>query len=201
MSVNVGDWLPRALGESILIVLSILLALALDEWQEDEEIQELIDRSLVNFTNELTRNNSRIEDIKAYHQGVFQILQNRNGIADATSVIEFRNIMDSMQPVVLTSSAWQTAVTTGALGRMDYELVSALSLTYNTQMRFDENYNSRLQNLLAPDNLKSENLDITIYNAARFVSDVTSSESELSGYYAVTLELLSHQMPGSTQYQ
>ncbi len=195
MTNKVGDWLPKALVESVLIVVSIMLALALDEWQEDQEIQELIDRSLINFSNELTRNKLRIEDVSAYHQGISQILAKRNNMPDATSIPEFRNIMDSMQPVVLTSSAWQTAVATGALGRMDFELVSALSLTYNTQLRFDENYNSRLQDLLAPNNLQTQNLDITIYNASRFVSDVTTSESELSGYYTATLELLSEYTP------
>ncbi len=193
MATKVRDWLPRALVESLLIVVSIMLALALDEWQEDQEIQELIDRSLVNFSNELTRNKARIEDVGPYHQGVYQILERRNSTPGTTSVIEFRQIMDSMQPVVLTSSAWQTAVATGALGRMDFALVQALSLTYNTQLRFDENYNSRLRDLLAPNNLQKQNLEITIYNASRFVSDVTTSESELSGYYAATLELLSQQ--------
>jgi hypothetical protein len=103
--------------------------------------------------------------------------------------------MDAMQPVVLTSSAWQTAVATGALGRMDFELVSALTLTYNTQMRFDGKYNANLERLLLPDNLRVENLDITIYNAARFVAGVTASESELGAYYAQTLELLSQYVP------
>lgn len=201
MQSNIGAWLPRALVESVLIVVSILLALGLDEWQEDQEIQELIDRSLVNFSNELTRNKLRIEDVSAYHRGVYQILEKRNSMPDTTSIIEFRNIMDSMQPVVLTSSVWQTAVTTGALGRMDFELVSARSLTYNTQLRFDENYNSRLQDLLAPNNLQTQNLDITIYNASRFVADVATSESELSGYYAATLELLSQHTPKAAQDQ
>ena len=50
----------RALVESLLIVASILLALALDEWQEEQEIQELIDRSVTNFSNELMRNKTWI---------------------------------------------------------------------------------------------------------------------------------------------
>lgn len=197
MESKVGEWLPRALTESVLIVLSILMALALDEWQEDQEIQDLIDRSLINFSNELTRNKSRIVDVSAYHQGVWQVLQKRSSNGSTASIVEFRNIMDAMQPVVLTNSAWQTAVATGALGRMDFELVSALTLTYNTQFRFDEKYNSTLQSLLSPNNLQGQNLEITIYNASRFVADVASSESELSAYYAQTLELLSQHMPPS----
>ena len=57
METKAAVWLPRALVDSALIVMSILLALALDEWQEDQEIEELIDRSLINFVNELNRNN------------------------------------------------------------------------------------------------------------------------------------------------
>jgi hypothetical protein len=195
MEAKLASWLPRTIVESALIVISILLALALDEWQEDLEIQELIDRSIVNFQNELTQNKSRIEDIGVYHRGVLQVLQRRTFVSDSESLEEFRNIMEALQPIVLTSSAWETAVATGALGRMDYELVSALTLTYNTQVRFDDDYRSTLRLLLSPINLNKENLPITTYNAGRFVTDVTSAESELSVYYAQTLELISQFEP------
>ena len=190
MEAKLASWLPRTIVESALIVISILLALTLDEWQEDLEIQELIDRSIVNFQNELTQNKSRIEDIGVYHRGVLQVLQRRTFVSDSESLEEFRNIMEALQPIVLTSSAWETAVATGALGRMEYELVSALTLTYNTQLRFDDDYRSTLRLLLSPINLNKENLPITTYNAGRFVTDVTSAESELSVYYAQTLELI-----------
>ena len=190
MEAERATWLPRALVESTLIVMSILLALALDEWKEDQEIQELIDRSVANFANELARNHSRVEDVRTYHQAVGEILEKHRGDELLTSVEEFRNIMAAMQPVVLTSSAWQTAVATGSLTRMNFELVSALSLTYNTQPVFNQKYNSTLDRLLSPSNLRSENLRFTIHNASRFLKAVASSESELSGYYAQSLELL-----------
>lgn len=190
-----APWLPRALVESGLIVMSILMALALDEWKEDQEIQELIDRSVLNFSNELTRNHARIQDVRAYHQAVGQILKKRRGKESSTSVAEFRNIMDAMQPIVLTSSAWQTAVATGSLTRMNFDLVSALSLTYNTQIVFNQKYNSTLDKLLSPSNLRDENLRFTIHNASGFLEAVASSESELSDYYAQTLELLLENQP------
>ena len=170
--------------------MSILLALGLDQMQEDQEKQELIDRSLHNFANELSRNRATIEDVSLYHRGVWQVLDNRNNNQVGSSVVEFRNIMDAMQAVVLTRGAWETAVATGALGRMDFELVSALSLTYDAQSRFNDMYNSTLQSLLTPSNLSEQNIEITAHNAARFVADVTTRESELSAYYSQTLELL-----------
>lgn len=100
--------------------------------------------------------------------------------------------MEALQPIVLTSSAWQTAVATGALGRMDFELVSALTLTYNTntQLRFDDNYRSVLRTLLAPTSLQAQNLELTAYNTSRFVLEVTAGEAELSVYYQQTLSIL-----------
>ena len=194
MSPNVSEWLPRALVESVLIVVSILLALALDEWREDQEIQELIDRSIINFVNEVTQNRSRIVDVRAYHEGVQQILKQRSADGGLESM-EFRNIMEALQPIVLTSSAWQTAVATGALGRMDFELVSALTLTYNTQLRFDDNYRSVTRTLLTPNSLQEQNLELTTYNASRFIADVTAAESELSVYYQETLNILQQHAP------
>ena len=60
---KISEWLPRVLFESLLIVVSILLALGLDQWQEDREIQELVDRSIQSFEIEIQRNKSSIEDV------------------------------------------------------------------------------------------------------------------------------------------
>ena len=185
-----STWLPRVLFESMLIVVSILFALALDEWQEDREIEELVDRSVANFERELKRNQARIEAVQPYHEGLQRMLESRIAGDGIDSAVEFRNILDALQPAVLLSSAWETAVATGVLSRMDYELVAALSLTYSTQNRFDEVYRAGNNALLAPVNFSDERLDVSVYNAARFIADVTAAESELIAFYQQTLELI-----------
>ncbi len=40
---------------------------------------------------------------------------------------------ESYTPVILQSAAWETALATGSLAKMDYNLVSALSQTYSLQ--------------------------------------------------------------------
>jgi len=183
-------WLPRALFESVLIVFSILLALALDQWKEDEEIEALVNRSVASFEREIKSNKSRLEDISAYHSGLEQLLDQQNDGHGLRSVKEFRDVMSALQSPPLLSSAWQTALATGVLSRMDYEMVAALSLTYSTQLRFDEAYQSNSRTLLAPANLDEDKLDITVFYAARFVADVTRSESELVVYYEQTLAMI-----------
>jgi hypothetical protein len=189
-TTNVSVWLSRTLFESLLIVVSIMFALALDEWREDREIEELVNRSVASFAHELEQNYSRVEAVRPYHEGLHQILERRVDDEVVSSINEFRNLVDALQPAVLLASAWQTAVATGVLSRMDYELVSALSLTYSTQFRFDDVSRNGTNALLAPANLSEDRLEDTMSNASRFVGDIIRSESELIAYYQQTLELL-----------
>lgn len=189
-SQNWRLWLPRVLFESALIVASILFALALDEWQEDREIDELVHRSMASFERELRRNQARIEAVQPYHHGLQSMLESRLTGDTIESAAEFRNILDALQPAVLLNSAWQTAVATGVLSRMDYEVVAAVSLTYSTQNRFDEVYRAGMNALLVPVNFAEERLDVSVYNASRFIADVTAAESELIAFYQQTLELI-----------
>lgn len=143
-----------------------------------------------NFEHEIKQNSARINDVNIYHKGVQQVLQNRESRGTMNSIAEFRNILDAMQPIVLTNSAWDTAVATGVFTRMDFELVSALTLTYNTQARFDENYRTELRTMLSPSNLNNKNLEAIVYNASQLVSNIIAQESELAAYYDQVLAIL-----------
>lgn len=183
-------WLPQLLVNGGVMVTSILLALAINGWKANQHDQELIARVISNFENEIKRNKSRITDVSEYHDGIQQVLQDRNASGDMKSITEFRHVMDAMQPVLLTNSAWETAVATSVLAKMDFELVSALTLTYNTQTRFDENYRTTARALLSPGNLTEQNLEPTIYNASQFVTDIIAQEAELVAYYDQMLKML-----------
>jgi len=179
-----------AVFESILVVLSILLALWLDERQNDQESQELAVRSLENFSIELAQNKSRVEFVSTTHQALGQLLEERSKTGEPTTIVEYRGYLDFMDSIALTSNAWDTAVAAGALTSLDYSLVAALSLTYNTQTRFDTTYNSTLQELLSPGNMTEQNLEITIYSLSRFATDMARSEIELGFYYEEALTRL-----------
>ena len=47
------EWILRALAESTIIVVSIILALAVDEWRDDRQNQELAAQSLMIFEQEI----------------------------------------------------------------------------------------------------------------------------------------------------
>jgi hypothetical protein len=183
-SRQISDWLPRVLFESMLIVVSILVALYLDEWRDDRQDAENIQDALAYFVSEIQQNRARVEDAAPFNQGLRHVLNRRQEVRAIESVATFVNIFESYNPVVLQSTAWETAIATGALAKMDYQLVSALSLTYSLQNRYQQVSQNGMAEMTSPQNLSEEKLDLAVYNAIRYLDTVTGMETELGVVYA-----------------
>jgi hypothetical protein len=183
-------WLPRVLFESLLITVSILFALALDEWREDRQNAENIQKALSNFVSEIQQNKATIDDAAPFNQGLRHVLSKRQEVRNIESVTHFVNIIESYSPVVLRSTAWDTALATGSLSKMDYSLVSALSLTYGLQNRYQELNRTGMSELSSPQNLTAERLNITVYNSIRYLEEVTRMESELGIVYSEAIAVV-----------
>ncbi|MFQ6005941.1 MAG: hypothetical protein ACE5OQ_10595 [Woeseia sp.] len=179
----ISEWLPRVLFESFLIVISILVALYLDEWRDDRQDAENIDIALSNFISEIQQNKARVDDAAPFNQGLRHVLGRRQKVRAIESIATFVNIIESYSPVVLQSTAWETAIATGALAKMDYDLVSALSLTYSLQNRYQQVSRTGMADMTSPQNLSEETLDLAIYNSIRYLDDVTRMETELGVVY------------------
>ena len=170
--------------ESMLIVVSILFALYLDEWRDDRQDAENIEDALAYFVSEIQQNRARVEDAAPFNQGLRHVLSRRQEVRAIESVATFVNIFESYNPVVLQSTAWETAIATGALAKMDYKLVSALSLTYSLQNRYQQVSQNGKAQMTSPQNLSEEKLDLAVYNAIRYLDTVTGMETELGAVYA-----------------
>ncbi len=175
--------------ESLLVVGSILLALALDEWNEDREFEDLADRSLVNFEREIQQNRLRLEDVTLFHLGLRDVLANMDASGEPVPATTIRNIMEGFQPAILVRTAWETAVATGALGYMDYDVVAGLSLTYNLQERLVTLNRSGLNDLLVG-GLRSGESELLVYAASRYMRELTGAEQELQGVYDLVLGVI-----------
>lgn len=186
-SREVSSWLPQVVIESVLIVVSILVALGLDEWRENRENAEFVQVALSNFLIEITRNKSRIEDAAPFNRGLRQVLNQHYLQEDVTSVDQFVNMIESYSPATLQSTAWDTALATGSLAKMQYNLVTALSLTYSLQNRYTQKTNTGIRDLTSPLALASDNLRLAIFNSVRYLDDTISTEAELSATYSEAL--------------
>jgi len=177
-------WLPQVVIESVLIVVSILIALALDSWRQEEQNAELVRQSLSNFLVEINQNRIRVEDAAPFNHGLRNVLNNNYLKDEIMTVDDFVIMVESYTPAGLQSTAWDTALATGSLAKMEYGLVTALSLTYGLQERYDLTTRSGVSTLTSPQNLAASNLKLAVYNSIRYLDDVTYMEAELAITYA-----------------
>ena len=192
-------WLPQVFFESALIVVSILVALGLDEWREKREAAEVVQHALSNFLIEIRQNSARIEDAAPFNQGLRQVLNSHYLDDDVETVDEFVNMVEIYSPAGLQSSAWETALATGSLAKMDYNLVTALSMTYSLQNRYQQTTQSGMGDLTSPQNLSEGKLKLAMYNSIRYLDQVTSMETELGVTYteaAFVIEAAQNEMYG-----
>ena len=182
-SKAVAIWLPQVTIESILIVVSILVALGLDSWREKRNDEEFVRLALSNFQIEIQQNQARIDDAAPFNQGLLTVLSRHYSVGDIDTVDEFVMMVEIYSPAALQSTAWDTALATGSLAKMEYSLVSALSLTYNLQDRYDSSTRSGMNDLTSPQYLSEDKLKLAIYNSIRFLDDVTGMEAELAVIY------------------
>lgn len=175
-------WLPRVIFESALITVSILLALGLDEWRENRQNEEMVEQAMYSFLSEIRQNKARVDDSAPFNRGLSDVLSKRHAEGGIDSTNEFVSIMESYSPAVLQSTAWETALATGSLAKMNYNLVTALSLTYNLQLRYQQTNRSGVD-LTSPQNLSADKLDLAVYNSVRHLNEVTKMETELAVVY------------------
>ena len=185
-----SDWLPRVLFESFLITISILVALALDQWRENRQDEEAIQQALSNFISEIQRNQARIEDTSPFNRGLLEVLRNRYESKDIGSVDDYVNMVESYAPADLRTTAWETALATGSLAEMEYDLVSVLSFTYGKQSDYQISTQSGMADLTSLQNLSDDRLELATYNAVRYLNGISNLESELGVIYNEALTVV-----------
>ncbi len=176
-------WLSRVLFESFLIMISIVAALALDEWRENRQDEEMVEHALDNFLLEIRQNRARVEDSAPFNNGLRDVLVRRHMQGDISAVTDFVGIVESYSPSMLQATAWETAIATGALAKMHYDIVAALSLTYSLQTRYQQTVLERAAELTSPQNLSEDNLELAVFNSIRYLNDVTRMEAELTAVF------------------
>jgi len=118
---------PRTLKQMALevfsIVVGVLLALAVSEWQEDRSNAEKARVALANIRAEVQSN---LELLQIIHP-------NNSQVVESISSGEIENPEDEtvVPGVQMRSSAWQTLATTGLSNFIDYDLLLELSQLYS----------------------------------------------------------------------
>lgn len=187
-------WILKGLVESVFVVASILLALAVDEWAQNKEYADLADQSLGIFEREIRQNRARIEDQAPYHMGIRDLLGQLRSMPE--SRMEIASVMEGLTPPVLLDTAWETALATGVLTHMEFDVVSALSLTYSIQEDFENRARGDRPRFTPSESLPAGDARIRLDEAYDYVSALSQDESELMTVYDQALEMIAlHRAP------
>jgi len=129
----------RFLFESILIVLSVLLGFALTAWGERRTEKRVAETALENFRAEIESNLEQLERVQPKHaQFAQRLVQAADEVALDPAETAFQVFVRLMpeggiDTPPLREAAWETAMSTGALRLLDYEIAASLSETYFIQ--------------------------------------------------------------------
>lgn len=187
-----GDWLPRIIVESFLIIVSILVALAVSEYERNREDVELATQALAAFEQEIRQNKARLEDVGPYRRGLRDVIVQMDRQGSLGSSDEFQSTigLEALRPAFLTSNAWETALTTGALPHIDFDLVNALSLTYSLQARLELFSRTGMPELARGGWVPPEDMTGAIREVTVYLGELSRSESELLAAYEEVLRIL-----------
>ena len=127
--------------EALLIVFTVLLALALNEWRNNVKEENTKIAVLNNIIKEIENNKRLIEEVTGYHEKVFTTFEEYNSndslwstLPNMPGITAFMPIMDQgIKPAILQSGAWKSAELSGVVNSIDYETLYVLSNLYSVQ--------------------------------------------------------------------
>ena len=188
--MEVRTWMAQGVFQGALIVGSILIALAFDEWREEREEDELVARALYSFSLELKQNLERLDDAVPFNSALFDYFSRSHAAGEIDSIDKVNEVVRGLQPTILENTAWSTAVATGALAKMDYELVAALSLTYSMQSRYILEHQANVEDLENRIPRANEEVGLLVAQALKRLQELTEAGVELQAVYQQMNNLL-----------
>lgn len=198
--ITSGDWMARILIESMLVVFSILAALAVNEWQNAKQNNEKAEMALAAFEREIQQNQARLASAAPYRQGLREVLVRMNESGGMETAEQFHQMVgvEPLRPPFITSTVWETSLTTGAIPHIDFDVVNALSLTYSLQERLSDFSRSSMPTLARGGSVPPEQMPSAVREVVVYLTDLGRSEAELLAAYDEVLRILREALPADS---
>ena len=184
-------WLPRVLVESALIVFSVLVALAVDQWRDERGTRVRAREAIAAITSELQANRAAASRSRSFHQEAHRALKEIASQKRLPSVEEMTR-GNVFQPATILQTAWTTARDTGALQPVPFEVLLKLSLVYEAQQSY-----ARLADAIVDDfytDVRRRGIDAVVREGfagfTLLTADFSGREQRLVERYDETLAML-----------
>ncbi len=124
--------------EVFIVILGALVALAADDWQEANERAERDQQVLSMLKSELQTNLQHITDSGDYHQKMLKKIDQSIATLREENRFELPDGWQDEAEITTINSAFQVALLSGTLSRIDPQLALKLSSLYDELAAFDE---------------------------------------------------------------
>src|SRR3954447_3238813 len=184
-------WLPRALFESLFIVLSILLALAVNEWRDKQARITRVAEARSAFANEIRANRDLLlsDDLLSHHrklQGEYKQLR-ETGSAEAGGAFD-----TGLHPAPLRDAAWRSFSASGILtdfAPADVLLLSDIYRAHDGLEKLNSSYIAVMREPRANQETLEYKRDVN-RSLSMYLNDVVPLEERLVREYERALEKL-----------
>lgn len=189
--------LKKYFFEGILIVFSVLFALFIDNYAQRLKVEKQKKLAIERIKLELSQNQKIAKGWLVHHGKILERIKNLMKLPDDSLKKEFSkdNYLTfelltngkSFNNDLLSSTAWETAKSTGIIEEFDFELIESLTLMYEFQnILITTTLNGIVNTYFERDSHEFKNLDSTLKQFLIRFNDLTAQERFLLKIYEKT---------------
>ncbi|MEM7548965.1 MAG: hypothetical protein AAF363_04790 [Bacteroidota bacterium] len=149
------NWIDHIIG-FISVLLGVIMALALNNWNENRKENELLNAAILNIENEIIKNVEKVDSTilenervyLAFREYIGMVDENMDVIAHEDTILKFQqkypDLLDedldislSFDLFQLSRVSWETTQRTGILSSFGFEISYELGLIYDFQTKLD----------------------------------------------------------------
>jgi len=157
MQFKFSERIPDILLESFFIVVALLLALALDQWRDEQKELELAQSAKTAIYAELIDNKRQLENKSVAHEKILQTIDeyiNRHNASETeTESLEFEYTM-----VLISNSAWNSAKMTQVVQSFNFKEITNFSQVYQMQELYLSNQSKIIDKVMEMGELKEQEM-------------------------------------------
>ena len=191
MTNNSSKYFKYAIGEILLVVVGILIALGINNWNDQKKTEASIANNLERIEQEIISNQNRINRVFDYHVMVRDSIKNivlPDNLEDAKMKMNFWR---GHQIFRLQDAAFQTAIQSGISQNIDVDLLEKLNSLYSTQTFYNDLSKSVTQGLYGLDFSTREGFGRIKNLITMTMEDVYYLEVELKEAFQICLAEIS----------
>ncbi len=171
------DW-KKYTYEMLSIIVGVLIALGVDEWNEDRQNKERARIAIVNIQNEVKKNLGILEVLHPGNMKALAVVQTQTSEEDSSSIVPGLQLQDV---------AWKTFMSNGISVHVDYDELYQIAEIYSIQQIYKDFAHQFLEHIMS-----TRSISIVNGNPLTDSEIITSSVELLALLMSVEEQLKNH---------